>query len=633
MKKVTQALPWILMAVMAIWIASALRVPREPGMQASDFGRLPVLLGGRVQPLDSVARNSLLQLRGKQTVLLENRTSMPAIDWLMEVFMKPDTADTRKVFRIDNGEVISLLKLPADEKHFSFAQIKPWLSEIDKQADRINAIDAKLRSVFETQLMKLANALTLYHRLKNSLQPEEAKDFAGDLKVYGSEVQAGVAALQAQHDGKEFDQKAFDKIMPQLKTYEFMARVAYPLLVPPQKPDQSREAWSNVGASLLGLATGQATEIHPAITAYAAMSSAYARDNAPDFNRALVQYQQWLAGKGLTREINKGRYEFFYNHFQAFYKAIIVYVLAFLLACAYWVNQAEWSRRSAYYLTILGFVLQTAGLCFRIALEGRPPVTNLYSSAVFVGWGAALLGIILERFSRDGIGTVTGSAIGFVTLIVAHNLAIGGDTMEMLRAVLDTNFWLATHVITITIGYSACFVAGILAIIYILRGVFTRSLSQATAQSLQRMVYGIICFATLFSFIGTVLGGIWADQSWGRFWGWDPKENGALLIVLWTAAFLHVRWGGLLKDRGLMNMAVFGNVITAFSWFGVNMLGVGLHSYGFMDAAFKWLMLFIISQLVIIGFGMLPKEYWRSFRQTDKNAAGEATLKPQSAAP
>ena len=128
--------------------------------------------------------------------------------------------------------------------------------------------------------------------------------------------------------------------------------------------------------------------------------------------------------------------------------------------------------------------------------------------------------------------------------------------MEMMRAVLDTNFWLATHVVTVTLGYASTFVAGFLAIIYILRGVFTTTLTAETAKSLARMVYGIVCFATLFSFVGTVLGGIWADQSWGRFWGWDPKENGALLIVLWNATILHARWGGLVRERGLMNLAV-----------------------------------------------------------------------------
>ena len=132
------------------------------------------------------------------------------------------------------------------------------------------------------------------------------------------------------------------------------------------------------------------------------------------------------------------------------------------------------------------------------------------------------------------------------------------------------------------------------------------------------MVYGIVCFATLFSFVGTVLGGIWADQSWGRFWGWDPKENGALLIVLWNAIILHARWGGLVRDRGIMNLAVFGNIVTSFSWFGVNMLGIGLHSYGFMDAAFKWLMIFMASQLVDYRLGLLPLHLWRSFRTPQK---------------
>jgi ABC-type transport system involved in cytochrome c biogenesis permease subunit len=173
----------------------------------------------------------------------------------------------------------------------------------------------------------------------------------------------------------------------------------------------------------------------------------------------------------------------------------------------------------------------------------------------------------------------------------------------------------------------------LLAIIYIFLGVFTpllgeklgaRSAAAAAPASragaieigkaFGKMVYGIVCFAMLFSFVGTVLGGIWADQSWGRFWGWDPKENGALLIVIWNAMILHARWGGIVKERGLMNMAVFGNIITSFSWFGVNMLGIGLHSYGFMDSAFKWLMLFVGTQLFIISLGLLPLHVWRSFR-------------------
>jgi len=166
----------------------------------------------------------------------------------------------------------------------------------------------------------------------------------------------------------------------------------------------------------------------------------------------------------------------------------------------------------------------------------------------------------------------------------------------------------------VTLGYSATFLAGFLALIYVVRGVFTKSLDDATADSLNRMVYGVVCFATVLSFVGTVLGGIWADQSWGRFWGWDPKENGALIIVLWNALILHARWGGMVKARGLMALAIFGNIVTAWSWFGVNMLGVGLHSYGFIDAAFWWLLIFVASQLAFIVVTSLPLAQWRSFK-------------------
>jgi cytochrome c biogenesis factor len=137
------------------------------------------------------------------------------------------------------------------------------------------------------------------------------------------------------------------------------------------------------------------------------------------------------------------------------------------------------------------------------------------------------------------------------------------------------------------------------------------------------MMYGVTCFATLFSFVGTILGGIWADQSWGRFWGWDPKENGALLIVLWNAIILHARWGGFVRERGLAVMSVFGNVVVSLSWFGVNMLGVGLHSYGFMDQAFGTLMIFITMQLVVMALGMLPLKYWRGIQAREKQVSAD----------
>jgi ABC-type transport system involved in cytochrome c biogenesis permease subunit len=308
------------------------------------------------------------------------------------------------------------------------------------------------------------------------------------------------------------------------------------------------------------------------------------------------------------------RYEFFFNYADPFTHSMTLYVVAFLLACLSWLGWSRPLNRAAFYLLLLALAVHTFGLVSRMYLQERPPVTNLYSSAIFIGWGAVIVALILERIFRDGIGAACAGAVGFLTLVIAHHLAGSGDTLEMLQAVLDTNIWLATHVVAITTGYSAMFLAGMLAIIYIVRGVFTRSLKPEAANSLARMTYGVICFATLLSFVGTVLGGIWADQSWGRFWGWDPKENGALLIVLWCAIILHARWGEYIGRRGLMMMAIFGNVITSFSWFGVNMLGIGLHSYGFMQKAFPWLVGFMLSQLALMAIAGIPLSYWRSFQ-------------------
>ena len=120
------------------------------------------------------------------------------------------------------------------------------------------------------------------------------------------------------------------------------------------------------------------------------------------------------------------------------------------------------------------------------------------------------------------------------------------------------------------------------------------------------MTYGVVCFALFFSFWGTVLGGLWADDSWGRFWGWDPKENGALIIVLWNAVVLHALWDRMVGDRGLAMLAVGGNIVTSWSWFGVNELGVGLHSYGFTEGVLFTLSMVVLAHLGFIAIGWIP---------------------------
>ena len=153
------------------------------------------------------------------------------------------------------------------------------------------------------------------------------------------------------------------------------------------------------------------------------------------------------------------------------------YILVFLLVCFSWIFWGPTLQRTAFWILIATLIFHTLGLAARIYIQGRPPVTNLYSSAIFIAWVVGVMCVGLELIFRNSIGTLMASVIGFLSLILAHNLtgfAEHGDTMQMMQAVLDTNFWLATHVVVITMGYSATFLAGFLAIVYVIRGVFTK---------------------------------------------------------------------------------------------------------------------------------------------------------------
>ena len=618
-------LPWIILAVAAGSIA-ANWLPPKPAKGEFDFakfGKIPVLVGGRVKPLDTVARNSLLIIHGKQELRLEDGKRLSAMQWLTDVLFNAPVADQYPVFVVQNAEVLGLFGWEqSDRKYFSFAEFAPFLKQIDEQGAQSDKLEAVQRSAYQSAILNLRNGLALYQRLKNSIQPEDAQNFAAELQTFMKSVPGAAKAARNFEMGESFDKAKLNDVAQLVQRYERLSEMAYVLAVPPREGSGD---WRSAGDSLLhSIGTGG---IHPVVIEYAIIGDAYRANDQSLFNEHLDGMTNWFA-KEQPNATKRASFEFLFNFLQPFSQAMMLYVLAFLLACASWLGWSQPLRRSAFYLLLLALAIHTFGLVSRMYLQERPPVTNLYSSAIFIGWGAVIVALILERIFRDGIGAACAGAIGFVTLIIAHHLAGSGDTLEMLQAVLDTNIWLATHVVAITTGYSAMFLAGMLAMIYIVRGVFTRSLTKQTADSLARMTYGVVCFATLFSFVGTVLGGIWADQSWGRFWGWDPKENGAVLIVLWCAIILHARWGGFIKQRGLMIMAIFGNVVTSFSWFGVNMLGVGLHSYGFMQKAFPWLVGFMVSQFALMCVAAMPLERWRSFRTASAPARGEPRISP-----
>ncbi len=599
----------ILLALAAV--ASTLRSPsNRDEYNVVEFGRLPTLVNGRVKPLDTVARTSLLMLQGRQRVRAVDGRAVTPTEWLLDVLFRPQAANAYPVFEIVHPDVLALFDLTTEKgqagKRFSAHQLSHRLGELDRQAKLADEVEAAQRTTFQSAVVQLRNTMILYQRLQHSLMP------AGD-DTYFTRMAQFPAALASGRAGGHFTDPAAAKLILELsRQFSVMDSDGYLRTVPGATNLSDLTAWKTQGGALdEAIATGV---INPTAQAYVELGRAW-RDRQPEtFNRTVADQRTRLEA-GMPDLLAKCDVEGRFNWAQPFYSSMLIYVVAFLLAVFSWLRWPEALGNTAFGLIVVAFLVSTAGIGTRMWLEARPPVTNLYSSALFVGWGAAGLCIVMEYLYRNAIGSAAAGLVGFASLLVAHHLSMGGDTLEMMRAVLDSNFWLATHVVTIMVGYSATFLAGFLAIIYIGRGLFTRSLDASTADSLARMIYGTICFATFFSLVGTVLGGIWADQSWGRFWGWDPKENGALILVLWCAIILHARWGGLVKQRGLAVLAVGGNIVTAWSWFGVNMLGVGLHSYGFMNSAFWYLLGFAGSQIAIILIAGVPLAKWRSFRK------------------
>lgn len=605
-------IPLSILVLGALYLASPLFRHVRSDFDLEAFGRLPIVANGRTKPMDSVARNTLLLLQGRQRIVTPDNRSLSPVEWLLDVFYRPDVADTYQHFEIVHPEVLSLFGLEpetgAGKKRFSYNQLVPKLEEIDRQAELAQSVEAPNRTAYQRAVLNIRDHIILYQQLKHSLVIPDGSDFLARLTRLQDNLEAGIDAVRNKQAGKESNKELNDFMMQIGGDFLRMDQVGLLLAIPPVSGAESTE-WRKTGGALLE--TFRSGSVNPYALTYAAIQNAWVQGKPEQFNTTVGLYRAQLS-KTMPDTLVKTDAETRFNRMEPFYSSMSLYVLAFLFAVFSWLKWPEFFQRSAYHLVLLAWLATTAGIAARMWLEGRPPVTNLYSSALFVGWGSVGLCLILEKTFRNGIGSVAAGLTGFCTLIIAHYLSLTGDTLEMMRAVLDSNFWLATHVIIITIGYAATYLAGFLALIYVFRGVFTASLDKATADALQRMVYGIVCFATLFSLIGTILGGIWADQSWGRFWGWDPKENGALIIVIWNAIILHARWGGMIRTRGLMALAIFGNIVTSWSWFGTNMLGVGLHSYGFMDAAFWSLIIFVATQLALIGVIYLPREKWRS---------------------
>lgn len=611
------ALVALLVCALVIYSGLNRKPSAYPAYDTGAFGLLPVQVGGRIKPMDTVARVNLMMISERQSLnqkmTRQEGRELSATEWFMDVTMRPEVANDYRIFKIVFAEDLGFEGLKQeDTRYYSYNELVPYIDRIREAYAAIEDPNHP-ENAYEKQIVKIHDALGRYQQLVQSFHPIDRLD---NLIQYYSgfedSVPAGMTAFQRQQSGQSFDAVALERFFSYLLTFQQMSESARMRLIPPPDADAFHGGdWSNIGTSLME--SVKMAGIDPYVLSYARLTEMFRIQDSAAFNDTVRAMVTTLENR-YEEQVTRVHFEQGFNAFSPFLLSIALYVLAFILTAFSWFGSPNNAvGRTAFWIVLFTFLLHTFGLIARMYIQGRPPVTNLYASAIFVGWGSVLLCLVFEAIFKNGIPNAAGSLIGLVTLIVAHNLAIlTGDTLEMVRAVLDSNFWLATHVVVITLGYSAMFVAGALALFFILRAVFTPRFSKRDARAMEGMVYGVVCFGALFSLVGTILGGIWADQSWGRFWGWDPKENGALLIVLVAAIILHVRWGGLSRERGIMNLAIFGNIVTSWSWFGTNMLGVGLHSYGFMDSAFVSLMGFWASQFAFILLGSTPYHWWLS---------------------
>jgi len=633
----SKILSWLLALCVAGWLCGK-AVPPDVGEDVPDlnaFGALPLVYEGRTKPFDTLARNSLRMLSNRTTFKTEvavtdsngnvvrdedgqatmEEVKQPAILWLLDVMSDPETAGGHRVFRIENPQVQKTLGLEKRKGFmYSLEEFYEALQDgrLARQAKVAHDKEESERSADDRKLLELERKLGVLDLLMNSFSPPP------------------VPEQPQERDTMTIRQYFMDLQRVKQKLDDFENRRQPPLSVPPAvtagadeedsfiKEDQWQtfsRGWFN---SYLKVNIERQDASEP-IRLFTEILVAHSQGEASEFNKKVSQYRSWLRRNASDSvDLEMAGFETYFNQFAPAFYSAFSYLFAFIFAG---IALLGWSRilnRAALLTIIATFLVHTFALWARMEISGRPPVTNLYSSAVFIGWGGVLLGIVFEMFYRNGIGNIIGSTLGAVTLGIAYLLSGDGDTFKVLQAVLDTQFWLATHVVCITLGYSTTFIAGTLGQYYVLSGFSSRKLTPVMSKDLSRMIYGTVCFGIFFSFVGTVLGGLWADDSWGRFWGWDPKENGALLIVIWNALLLHARWDGMIRERGLAVLAIVGNIITSWSWFGVNELGVGLHSYGFTSGVWTTLWVFWLSQFVVCGIGLLPKKLWTSFRAWER---------------
>lgn len=583
--------------------------------------KVAIMENGRVKPLDTFAQNMLKQFSGRSRF-----EGKPAIQWLARVILTPKASYGDKVFLLTNPEVLDSIGVERQGKardRYSFSQLRQGLSKLRQLAIKASKIDEKERPFVENEIISLYSKLYIYQLLTASFEflfphpdftitntktleilelPKNRKNFSFfDLAEKREKIGDFIVTFkEKKQEGWTATEKEVFTLSRRLEQWAKFYRELPLTIIPPIKISQTdeKEKWLSPWDITSPVIT-KGMPIRKELYLMRDFVWSYGESSQESFDRAVMAFNDLILAQTDRIRQNVLSHEVFYNKVDPFYKAKFFYGFAVLFLLLSYIILKKWFYRLSFILLLIGFLLHLFGVVVRMYIMLRPPVTNLYETFVFTGLITALLGMILEFFKKRNIGILTGGLAGLVMLMIAGKYALEGDTMGMLVAVLDSNFWLAAHVITIILGYAGIVLSGFIGHVYILQKISQPHKKEMLKNTFQS-IYSIQAFGIIFTFLGTVLGGIWADQSWGRFWGWDPKENGALLILLWSAILFHARKTNWIRETGMAFGTIIGVIAVSLAWFGVNLLGVGLHSYGFTSGIARTLFLFIAFEVLFM---------------------------------
>lgn len=334
------------------------------------------------------------------------------------------------------------------------------------------------------------------------------------------------------------------------------------------------------------------------------MIGLYAAGSFDEFAKAADQWRSDVSSISGESFEGKIQLEMLYYKVKPFFCSWILYLLAFILLVFF--QKITVLRRAGVGLVFAGFVFHTGGLILRWIILSHPPVANMYESMVFMNWTLILCSLLFFMVRKTYFFLTTGTIVGALVMIYAAILPID-SSLGVLAPVLRSSYWLTVHVMTIVASYGIFGLTMAIGHRHLLLDALNKLDKEAEQDSLYVITHlmqaGLIALGA-----GTILGGVWANESWGRFWGWDPKETWALITFLGYMAVLHLRFAERIKGWGMAVCSVLGFLLVLMTWYGVNfILGKGLHSYGSASGGTKWIVYYLIFEVLFFAFVLLKR--------------------------